>query len=740
MTESFPGKNLIKHLIVLFFLCALIFPCLPASASMLKRMKKSKLPWHIQADHLSYNNKKKIYYADGNVRISSGNKIIRADKVVLETISHNAHLKGHVYIKVSRDWLKGEEGFFNLKEETGTVSIAKIFFYDQHVYINSAVIQKTGRDTYHLEHGTVTTCDGKHPDWLFKFSTMDVTLSGYGKARQVSFNVSKYPILYTPYLTFPVKRERKSGILFPSYGTSDLNGFEFELPLYWAINDHMDATFYPHYYKERGLMTGFEFRYKESPDSMGLLRFDYLSDHRSDRELKKFGYPRVEKERWWWRSKNNFTLPGQFRGRLDLDVASDKNYLREFDIGTSSWSTSNLTFLHMMDRGLRDDKSVLSRESNLYVTRDWEMSHLGFELRYWDNLDRRFDETQLQQLPRVDFNIAQKQLGETPFFYELDSEFMDYWRREGTRGQRFDIFPRLSLPFKWQNYFNIEPSIGTRGTFYITHADEPEDSEVSDNDFMTRGIVDCRLDITSNLQRIYDFQLGRLRGLRHTLRPEITYEYIPDIDQDRYPAYDQVDRISRQNRVVYGISNFFVGKYWLNNDDYSFPEIGRVKIFQSYDLRESPEIFHNSDRRPFSDITMEMDLNPCSHFSLSYDTGISPYDATWSGHELLVNMSDPRGDSLGVDYRQRPGDLDQVNVYGGVAVTKYLRFATRQHYSFRKDEFFTQSYSATIVKQCWTANVSFLDEASTQTWTFMFNLRGIGALGNETLNKVGTFK
>ena len=732
------AKGLIRFAILI---CLAAIMSMPSSsgASILEKAKRSKLPWQIRADNLSYDSKNKVYHAEGHVSLTSGDKVIKADRVTLNSLTHIAHLVGNVYIKVGRDWLKGEEGRFDIKKETGTVQNGIIFFYDQHVYIRSAVIQKTGKDTYHLGKGTVTTCNGEKPDWKFKFEEMDVTMSGRGKARKVSFNIDGVPVLYTPYLTFPVKRERKSGFLFPSYSTSDLNGFGITTPFYWAINDHVDATFYPNYYFDRGLMMGMEFRYKQSKENLGMFRFDYLSDHKSDKDLADAGYPREKKERWWWRSKSNFTLPMKVKGRLDLDIASDRNYLREFDIGHVSWSESNLAFKKLLGRGLDNDKSVRTRESTLYLTRDWESTHLGVELHYWDNLDRRYDEYTLQQLPRLALNFAKQKIGNTPLFYEFDSEFMYYWRREGTKGQRIDLYPRISLPYKWDKYLNIEPSFGARGTMYFTDSEKTAVSDESFDDFDARGIVDCRLDITSNLQRIYDFKVGRLHGLKHTFRPEITYEFVPDIDQDDLPAYDKVDRIPKYNRITYGISNFFIGKYWLNNGDYVYPEVGRLKIFQSYDIEESPVIFHDAGRRPFSDITLELDLDPCSYFSMSYDTALSPYDAEWAGHQLLVRMSSPRGDRVSIDYRQRPETEEQINVSGSVVLSRYFIFSSQQHYSFLKDELFKQSYSATFSRQCWSANVTYTDEADTQTWTFMVNLTGIGSIGKDTFGKGGSF-
>ena len=63
------------------------------------------------------------------------------------------------------------------------------------------------------------------------------------------------PILYAPVISFPVGDARKSGFLFPSFGTSNKSGFEFGAPYYFNLAPNYDLTLTPQLLSRRGLAT-----------------------------------------------------------------------------------------------------------------------------------------------------------------------------------------------------------------------------------------------------------------------------------------------------------------------------------------------------------------------------------------------------------------------------------------------------------------------------------------------------
>ena len=100
------------------------------------------------------------------------------------------------------------------------------------------------------------------PDWRLAGSELDLTVDGYGTLKHGRFLARDIPVLYVPYLIFPAKTTRQSGLLFPRVSYSrDKNGLDVEIPFFWAVSESADATFSQRYLEKRGFKEGLEVRY-----------------------------------------------------------------------------------------------------------------------------------------------------------------------------------------------------------------------------------------------------------------------------------------------------------------------------------------------------------------------------------------------------------------------------------------------------------------------------------------------
>ena len=106
--------------------------------------------------------------------------------------------------------------------------------------------------------------------------------SAPGRNARVDFK--GVPIIYLPWLSFPLGTERKSGFLFPSIGHSTRSGLQFAVPYYWNIAPATDLTFEPVYYAQRGLDIAGELRYLTA-HQRGALEFNYLPNDQVTRRL-----------------------------------------------------------------------------------------------------------------------------------------------------------------------------------------------------------------------------------------------------------------------------------------------------------------------------------------------------------------------------------------------------------------------------------------------------------------------
>src|SRR4030095_8688850 len=81
-------------------------------------------------------------------------------------------------------------------------------------------IQKLDEDHIVIEKGTFTSCTQPIPYWSFKVGHGVFHLNHYAHLRHVRMNIGHVPFLYLPYLLWPIKGDRATGLLFPPGGIS----------------------------------------------------------------------------------------------------------------------------------------------------------------------------------------------------------------------------------------------------------------------------------------------------------------------------------------------------------------------------------------------------------------------------------------------------------------------------------------------------------------------------------------
>ena len=106
----------------------------------------------------------------------------------------------------------------NFTTGLGRLGQGQVFLRERNFYLSGDEIERLGAASYRVSGGRFTTCDGDLPDWQFSAAQVDVSLGSYAVARDVWFEVRNQPLLYLPYLVFPVKQERESGFLLPRVG------------------------------------------------------------------------------------------------------------------------------------------------------------------------------------------------------------------------------------------------------------------------------------------------------------------------------------------------------------------------------------------------------------------------------------------------------------------------------------------------------------------------------------------
>ena len=742
-----PGQALTA---LLLLLCFLVIPAPAPAQSLLKgglspraMVSTSQEAWSVEADKITYEQEKKLYEAEGNVRINSGDRSIQADWAQLDAQKQEVELKGKALLRFGRNWLEGEHIIWNLDAETGWVDGGMVYFADTRFYVEGKSIAKTGPNIFELQEGFLTSCNPADADWKIKYDKMKVEMGGYAWVTNTSFWARRFPLFYTPLMALPVKQERQSGLLLPWAGSSTLNGFEGEIPFFWAIREDMDATIYGRMMQKRGFMSGLEYRINNQQFGEGVLLFNYLNDSASASFEDQHGYPLETRNRYWLRSRYNFDLPNLIEGKLDLDMMSDSNYLKEFVNGSTSVGSSERIFQNHFGRGILNDKTVSYRESTLYLERPFESALLSLDTRYWDQTDRTQQNLSLQRLPSLSFTAIPTWIDRLPLYYTMQSSLTDYWRNQGTTGNRLDLHPRLAYPLHWKSYLDVETSAGMRSTSYWVNWQE--DSR-DPSPWQGRLLSDVRVDLSSRVNRVYPLEMENYHALQHALRPEVIYEYVPEVSQANLPSFDKLDRDQARHDLLFGFSTFLttkeVKKDAENNPVTSYREITRLQLLQQYNIEQPPldEEFNPDPKSGFADLFFRLDVMPKSYLGLTYNAILVPDEARAKQHDFFVTLDSGHGQTLRVGYQYRNDyPVDEVITEMGLKVLPGVTLNTYHDYSVKNQELYSQGYGVRYVRGCWGIGFIYEREADDNRFLVSINLLGLGTIGSgQAMGSLGT--
>ncbi len=787
MREIFFTRQFSIFATILFSLAFIAFPAVSARADGpqpimggFKQAGSAKAIWTIEADKVAYDQEKKIYEADGNVKISAKDRRIEADHASVNNETRLADLRGKVTVQYGRNWIKGEHVTWNLDSETGWVDSGILFFAENNFFIQGESISKLGPNEFELKKGFITSCNPADPDWKIQFNEMSVTVGGTAWTTDASFWAHGTPVAYWPLFGMPVENERQSGFLIPWAGETTLNGYEMELPYFWAIRDDMDATFYAHYMQDRGVMGGVEYRIDNPEWGKGVFQFNFLHDEANPTTLADDGYPFQAQNRFWLRGDYDVTLPWNIQAKVDLDFISDRNFLNEFTQGSTAFYNTDSVFRQYFGRGLMYDQTSLVRESSIYLEKRDESDLLSLDVRYWQNLAGGQDVITAQKLPAFSYTIIPTWIDSTPFYYTLNSSAVNYWRPEDTTEQRLDAYPRIYYPLRWGNYLDVESSVGFRTDAYgiqwpsenvsaftigraapgakqvvsliNPYAVQWQNENSNESEFTERTVPDAKVEMSTRLNKECSVDFMDLIAIQHSIVPEISYEYATQSTfGNQTPLIDRLDQDQARNGVRYGFSTFLTGKEVVKdvngnpildangNPTTIYRELVRFRLFQFFNI-EPPSVpdpmfeTQNIMQRGWSPVGIRLDLMPKKYLSFSYAMDVDLNSQGQGGAQsVYMTLDSTKGQTLTLSYQEIPNlAVNEVAVLTSIKAYNNIYLNTYHDYSLDAGIMFLQGYGIRYVRGCWAVSGGYERQGVDNRFIVSLELLGLGAIGNQS--------
>lgn len=707
------------------------------------------VPWHIAADEIVFDDKQNVYIARGNVTITKPHRNLSADWVRFDQKNMNAEARGNVVMVVGNDVFTGSRAEVDMNRELGTFYQGTVFLSQNHFYIKGDRIEKLGPETYAAHKASVTSCDGQRPDWKITGRNINVTVEGYGSITHGALWAGPIPVAYAPLFFFPAKTKRQTGFLPPEFGYSERKWETYTQPFFWAINDASDATFYINHMERRGTRPGIEYRYAIDDESFGALMADGFVDAKIDNGQAEsshlWGYTgdatiRPNKDRWWVRMKSDQHLGNDFQMMLDIDLVSDQDYLSEFKGGYMGFEKTDAYFTDVFGRDL-DPEDETARLNRLNISRLWPQWSFNAESRWYDDVVNRRQSginAQVQQLPLMQLTGAKQKLLDGPFYFDMDSSYEYTYQEQRRRRQRAEIYPRLYYPTRLQHYLSVEPSVGARETMWYMDRDSTT-TAINDRP-VSRNLYDTRLDLSSQVYRVFDFNAAAYDRLKHALRPRIVHEYIPTHDENSFP-----DTVGKRNLVTYSLTNYFTLRSNPTEAtaeakdeaiSYRYRQFSRFRLWQSYDVNaaKADDAITRADanrRTPFSAVAAELIFAPTAYLTLEADAARSPYHGYYDYHNVGATVMDRRGDLLTVEHRYRHNTSETIFSELEVVLTARLSAYVDYERNRHDDRDISHGFGFLYESQCWALQAEYGEEEDDRRYTFMVHFEGLGKIGKK---------
>ena len=376
---------------VFWILVAALFVSGPALAALDSAFDNA--PFEVTADTLEYERARDVYVARGNVRLVQQGKKLSADWISFSRRGGRGVASGNVVYSDGTDTVYSNFVEFNLTTLQGLLLMAHFDDSENRFRMEGEEIVKTGDRTFTFERGRFTTCrcpDDAADPWQIRADSADLEVEGYAVARNTTMNILGVPILWMPWMVYPVKTERDSGFLLPEFGYRERTGFEVGVPLFWAAAPNVNVILTPRWLSKRGVKGDVEAEYLVGEHSSGEVFASFIHDDDIDSNSLEDPYDR---ERWIAKGHQDFYLPYGWRLKSEFQLVSDNAYPSDF-------------------RDLPETRFDRFLTSNVFVAKQFRDSgDFGFvaSMQHADDLqnpdDQDRDDYLLQRMPDAELSM-----------------------------------------------------------------------------------------------------------------------------------------------------------------------------------------------------------------------------------------------------------------------------------------------------------------------------------------------
>ena len=382
-------------------------------------------------------------------------------------------------------------------------------------------------------------------------SSAEVEVEGYARVKNARLRVKKLPVFYWPYMIWPAKTERTSGLLVPNVGYSQRRGEYLGLAWYQVLGPSYDNTVYVDGYTEGFYGVGDEFRYRPSESTRGNARRLLLPQRRARRRRPALRLGPCRR-----RPAVRHARRGRHRALLRLRGLPRLRAQREPEHPA----------LHLLERLRLRQLGRAFAEHPRRPARDLPRR-------------QRRDHRSRASCPRSPTSCASASSGRArSTCRSAPPPTTSQSKREGSYDAgygRFDLQPEVKLPLRPAPWLSVAVAAGGRATWwgdsFSTYEVDPEtgvgqqrcDGEAVASDQLYCGETLTRVYPTANVEmvgpsfsRIFETGGKSFAKFKHVIEPRWSYGFLGAFDeQNQVAQFDEIDLLNPSNIAEVALVN-----------------------------------------------------------------------------------------------------------------------------------------------------------------------------------------
>lgn len=653
---------------------------------------------------------------DGKAEIRREGTVARGDHIEYTVATDEARIEGSARLFRDGTVFTGPSLSLKVDALTGEMPDATFSYAPRQGRGTSRLIEFLGQQKLRALDATYTSCGPGDDAWWVKANQLEIDRGEeLAVARGASIYFQGVPIFASPYFQFPLGERRRSGMLTPSFAINSSLGTEFTVPIYWDMAPNRDFTIAPRVMTRRGVLLQNEFRYLE-PTLRGRIGYDVIPN-----DIATGG------QRDNISVQSEYANPAGVSGGLNYNRVSDDRFFVDF--GRTIVSAAQV---------------VLPQEA--FVA--YNQPHFSGAVRVSRN--QTLQDPLAPIVPPYD-RLPQLALGSSVFDWHgadlaLNVEATRFSHPTLEEGGRLIVNPSLSYPLVAPGWFFV-PKVQWHYTGYSLDPDlHPGDARP------TRSLPLFSLDSGLVFEREGRIFFGDPSV--QTLEPRLYYAYVPYRDQSALPNFDSAladfnfaqlftenifvgnDRIGESNQVTAAL----VGRVFdpVNGGERLRAAIGQRFYFSSERVTlpggtprtatESDVLFALSGtiaRHLITDIAVE-------HSTLQKQIVSSAVGVRWQPAPASV---------LGLSYRYKIGEIEQVDLTSQWPLTRRLYGVGRANYSLRERRWIETLAGLEYKADCWLMRLAaqrFATATQTATTTVFLQLElsGLASVGTSPVEQL----